>query len=1089
MGSYAMQGWPMNGHPEWGEIPSLHPNTLPISSEYNTSNGILSSPASPGNYDNWLQQHLDTGKGGNQLIYIYKLMDSLSKITDMRIINCPQAHLWYSPGHKLKEPTNEEIELQTCLGIGYNAKGTIYFGYACGSNEIGSSSYAAGLVNPNNTPRHNSVYGQDKFKKVGDIANKLNKWGPYVLNFNPNETKSCIYYNSAERNDFLQSTYFNEVITSIESSNSSCKESEDNSNIETPNYRYIQATKFKLEGDNRNKYFMLLNRRCSPGDDDCSGRRFVSVKFDTTGTEFNDFNNWKIIDLYTDSTVATFDKRNGSAISLGKFKPGEGKLYKIAPVMVEGGTLVCDEEIYGADFDCNGIVYNNGNNVTIYEGTTVSFANNIYWSFSGGRFECGLANNSSIIPSDSVRLKGKNGCNWGGIILQECSLTLIQYTTFNNLSNPDNNTDKYALQFIDSRNIIVKHNYFAIMGNSGFGAISVSMETEESYNSYVYFDANKIDALKADVNAVCVSNYAAITMPVYIRDNVFTQIASNENGNAIYMNSLSGAVVSGNSVSDYSTGVYLSSTSAYLQGNIISSSKSSASGIYGVSDSYIYLEPVSNYQTSGENTITMTGESSYDIITDISYFDIYGGFNVFDNITDGIHFTGSFSGEVTSSVSAIKNCFKIGGQSSNPVSNVVWYNDPQTTVNFDFEGSTCDYNNESTLAEIIYLDGNQTDSIFRYTSGGNAGGQKDNDTKTTTGEQTVDLKSLTDTLNMNVRRKNYNTVIAVGKQILNTYPDSIKCLDVVNKLYLAALRTDTNGFVMQDMKNFFEAAIQNNPQNTSLINRIFYLIQKSKVKLHQYSSAMQGFQYIMQQFPYGFEGLVASWDYAATSLLMQSGGNKDVTELDTTKKKIEITAIKDEYDKKKFTKSDRTIIAANIETAVQTERKKQETKLKTLETKADSPTETGKKKDECKKEIKKMKTINEVVKVKKPKNVNEHIKNVSSDMKKIMKVNKSGTGSKSEDSGIPKVFNLYQNYPNPFNPTTKISFDLPKDVRVSIVIYDILGREVTKVINNEFRSAGRYITEFNASTLSSGIYFYQIRAGEFIQAKKMLLVK
>ena len=157
---------------------------------------------------------------------------------------------------------------------------------------------------------------------------------------------------------------------------------------------------------------------------------------------------------------------------------------------------------------------------------------------------------------------------------------------------------------------------------------------------------------------------------------------------------------------------------------------------------------------------------------------------------------------------------------------------------------------------------------------------------------------------------------------MNTYPDSIKCLDVVNKLYLAALRTDTNGFVMQDMKNFFEAAIQNNPQNTSLINRIFYLIQKSKVKLHQYSSAMQGFQYILQQFPYGFEGLVASWDYAATSLLMQSGGNKDVTELDTTKKKIEITAIKDEYDKKKFTKSDRTIIAANIETAVQTERKK-----------------------------------------------------------------------------------------------------------------------------------------------------------------------
>ena len=130
------------------------------------------------------------------------------------------------------------------------------------------------------------------------------------------------------------------------------------------------------------------------------------------------------------------------------------------------------------------------------------------------------------------------------------------------------------------------------------------------------------------------------------------------------------------------------------------------------------------------------------------------------------------------------------------------------------------------------------------------------------------------------------------------------------------------------------------------------------------------------------------------------------------------------------------------------------------------------------------------MKVKKPKDINEHIKNVSSDIKKVFKATKSEDNpNNKENSIIPDEFRLYQNYPNPFNPTTKISFDLPKDVRVSIVIYDILGREITKIINNDFRTAGKYITEFNASTLTSGIYFYQIRAGEFIQAKKMLLVK
>lgn len=85
-------------------------------------------------------------------------------------------------------------------------------------------------------------------------------------------------------------------------------------------------------------------------------------------------------------------------------------------------------------------------------------------------------------------------------------------------------------------------------------------------------------------------------------------------------------------------------------------------------------------------------------------------------------------------------------------------------------------------------------------------------------------------------------------------------------------------------------------------------------------------------------------------------------------------------------------------------------------------------------------------------------------------------------------FHLTQNYPNPFNPITMIKYDLPEDARVLLRIYDILGREVVELVNEE-RPTGSYEVEFNAGTLASGIYFYRIQAGSFVDTKKMILLK
>jgi photosystem II stability/assembly factor-like uncharacterized protein len=90
---------------------------------------------------------------------------------------------------------------------------------------------------------------------------------------------------------------------------------------------------------------------------------------------------------------------------------------------------------------------------------------------------------------------------------------------------------------------------------------------------------------------------------------------------------------------------------------------------------------------------------------------------------------------------------------------------------------------------------------------------------------------------------------------------------------------------------------------------------------------------------------------------------------------------------------------------------------------------------------------------------------------------------------FPDKYNLYQNYPNPFNPLTKINYDLPRSSYINLTVYDILGREVISLVQNEFQKEGRYSVEFNASNLASGVYFYRIEAGDFVESRKMLLVK
>ena len=99
---------------------------------------------------------------------------------------------------------------------------------------------------------------------------------------------------------------------------------------------------------------------------------------------------------------------------------------------------------------------------------------------------------------------------------------------------------------------------------------------------------------------------------------------------------------------------------------------------------------------------------------------------------------------------------------------------------------------------------------------------------------------------------------------------------------------------------------------------------------------------------------------------------------------------------------------------------------------------------------------------------------------------------------IPNNFSLSQNYPNPFNPVTTIKYSIPsvisipnsreRNLNVTLKVYDVLGKEIATLVNEE-KPAGNYEVKFNASSLSSGVYFYKLQSGSFVQTKKMILMK
>jgi len=463
-------------------------------------------------------------------------------------------------------------------------------------------------------------------------------------------------------------------------------------------------------------------------------------------------------------------------------------------------------------------------------------------------------------------------------------------------------------------------------------------------------------------------------------------------------------------------------------------------------------------------------------------------------------------------INARRNCFKVNGINNSAIHNItIGYGGD--TANINFEEYDCGEELPEDYEVITQNDG-YLDTLYLNTEGEGAS-KKDKNTnllsENSNKAEVVTYKSLKDTILILIRKREFQYAEPKIKQMLNTYNDSLFALNTPGLLFYCVSQQDTSMEKIQQTKMFFETAILNNQGKPELLKRLFYYIQKSKVKLGQYSSALEGFLYIMQNNQYNMLGLIASWDYAATQLLMGSGGANTFSENDMMKelndsilfsRKVELNKIRDDYSEKKFSIEDRKKIITNIETAMEYEKKADEKRLENMKEKLqekqrdnrnrENPNnDNGNVETQLQREIQKIEKIKETVKIKKPKTENEYIEILNKDMIKVFGEEKSKESLNRNKSNIPTTYELKQNYPNPFNSMTNIQFQMVNAGRVKLVIYDILGREV-KILVNEIRQAGIHKEMFNAGNFSSGVYFLRFLVNDgkdFIDVKKMVLIK
>ncbi|MCX6164591.1 MAG: right-handed parallel beta-helix repeat-containing protein, partial [Ignavibacteriae bacterium] len=364
--------------------------------------------------------------------------------------------------------------------------------------------------------------------------------------------------------------------------------------------------------------------------------------------------------------------------------------------------------------------------------------------------------------------------------------------------------------------------------------------------------------------------------------------------------------------------------------------------------------------------------------------------------------------------------------------------------------------------------------------------------------------------NINYYTKNYSSAISGYKQIINSYSSNLLNSLVSSKLYYTYLRANSS---FPELASYYSTVANQHSSDTAFYKHTRNLMIGSHVKMPLYQQAIDEYQNIINNSQNQNEIYYATLEKLRTielmldSLLNPGGYNSEYNnypthELSNLVKNFLLnnySAINqndrnrsenNKSENSREIRKDNNVKTSNNDVKKENIKRKEENKKQVAISNIKSDSKINKQNyiNNLKKSIsidnlnlsklKNSELLSLLDKIITIKLIEKSLLNFTPENRPLyrMKSNKNKGIHKNEGlNNLPKEFKLYQNYPNPFNPVTKINYDLPKDGKVKLVIYDILGREIKILVNNEFKQAGQYLIEFNGNFLASGIYFYRIQ--------------
>jgi hypothetical protein len=641
----------------------------------------------------------------------------------------------------------------------------------------------------------------------------------------------------------------------------------------------------------------------------------------------------------------------------------------------------------------------------------------------------------------------------------------------------DNSSYNYVVTIINTKNFNLYNNEF-IYGNPfsfSFGVEIVNITNSEEDNN----DAPNTPIINISDNKfhygtihLCIQGLTNNVIPIYIYNNNF-EIATTVNMRLSYVSgTIEKNIISNNPVSelnnkcieiDNSTIDLLNNEISSWTDNIFIARKSSVNlSPYKIGNEYFWYAGKNACTSSHHYNInapdgqqpygyffTDNGKNSFSISS--NNYHIYGYLDM--NCTTDIYYTRCNFWNVNQNPNIQLYGHNLSNTCGVPNENIIW---SQENCNFD----------EQIVDRIINDMGNGLYDTILVTQANF--------------DSTLSEDMILCGIGVNNQKaKNYSYAISNFKNLINTYPNSKNLERAIFNLYECYVLSDTNhnqgwrNVIFGDLKNYLEVKIQQYENNEKFVNLAFDFFIKCTIMKKGYQLAMDGYEFIAENSPSAEDRLMASINYIDVEGLLQGsgGGQKDKYE--------------DELSSDRNGKPIKDILLASYKNTKKSNEKRDKSELQ-------NSLYVAQTKDLQQKKHKQEKVLEnralENISISSGLNKKERRERIQKDLMLLHSRSETSEKIVKKNNIEPLKYELSQNYPNPFNPITNIKYQIQKTGLVTLKIYDITGREI-KTLVNEIKNPGNYLFSFNGTEFASGVYFYKIQVGDFVQVKKMVLIK